>query len=181
MAAGTATAHIYECKSRATRWDYWWYGTGSVYRCVDSNVCHLSHVDTRTIGWSVTEGLSVTFNVAKDAAYAFQASYTFSESITTGDTYTVDYHPPITERLWVKQWFAVTNMDCQQCDWVCSPIGGADPANSSLEPPGQHCEKACDPYQHTVTWVPCRDANCLEYQFSDAFAQCDNSNHCQLN
>ncbi|OAQ58474.1 hypothetical protein VFPPC_11228 [Pochonia chlamydosporia 170] len=115
------------------------------------------------------------------AAHALQGSYTPSESTMTGDTYTVNYYPPKTERLWVKQWFAVTNMDCQQCDWVCSPIGADSTNDGSLEPPSQHCDKACDPYRHTVTWVPHRDANCLEYQFSDAFAQCDNSNYCQQN
>lgn len=184
VAAKTAAASFDECKNQATRWDYWWYGSGPLYRCTDGNTCHLSHIDSKTIGWSVTSGLSVTFNIAKAAAVAFQSSYTFTESTTTSDTYSVDYSPPKTERLWIKQWFAVTDMDCQQCDWVCSPIGSVsanDTIDGSLEQRGQHCEKACDPYQHTVTWVPCKDSNCIEYQFSDAYGQCDHSNHCQQN
>ena len=111
------------CKTDASRWDYWWYGSGPRYRCADHNVCHLSHIDSKTIGWSVTEGGSLTFNLAKSAALGFQSSYTWSESTTTGTTYGVDYYPPETERLWIRQWFAVLDMTCQKCDWVCYPTG----------------------------------------------------------
>lgn len=172
------------CSTTASRWDYWWYGNGPLYRCAEHNVCHISHIDQKTIGWSVTTGGSLSFDLAKSAAVSFGSTYTWSESTTTGDTYTADYYPPETERLWIKQWFAVMDMNCQKCDWICTPIGmaeGGDGNATTLEERGQHCEQACDDKRHVVAWVPCKDASCVEYQFSDAYAQCDNSNHCQQN
>ncbi|EGX87776.1 hypothetical protein CCM_09398 [Cordyceps militaris CM01] len=171
------------CSTDASRWDYWWYGSGPRYNCAEHNVCHISHIDQRTIGWSVTQGGSLGFNLAKSAALGFQSSYTWSESTTTGTTYSVDYYPPETERLWIKQWFAVLDMTCQSCDWVCYPMGQSvdNETDTGLNVGGQHCDRACDPHRHVIAWVPCRDSSCTEYQFSNADAQCDHSNHCQQN
>ncbi|KAJ3494768.1 hypothetical protein NLG97_g3862 [Lecanicillium saksenae] len=142
----TPLTSVDTCSSNASRWDYWWYGSGPRYHCAEDNVCHLSHIYSNTIG----------------------RSYTWSESTTTGTTFTADYRAPETERLWIKQWFVVLDMTCQSSD-------------TGLNVHGQHCDHACDPNRHVVVWVSCKDASGTEYQFSNADAQCDSSNHCQQN
>lgn len=152
-----------DCKTTESHWDYWWYGASDILHCQTAG-CSIATSEAKTVSWSVTEGINFGFSAASVSIGA-TSSYTYGESVTSSLTYTINYNTPGAVRLWRKQWFSVNTVNCLRC-YPCQGIG---------------CKVKCDIRATSVNWVPCSNGNCIEYQVSDANAQCNSANKCSEN
>ncbi|KAJ3475432.1 hypothetical protein NLG97_g9461 [Lecanicillium saksenae] len=141
-----------DCYGYSTRWDYWWYGVGSVVQCGDGQKCSVAKGESTTLTWTTTVGLSIGFPAAKGVSSGFAAGYSFAESNTASLLYTLNWHGPAARRLWVKQWYAVTDVTCRRCTEFCCP-DGCWPRYAEPKP--------------VRFWVPCTDGSCSEFMIDD--------------
>lgn len=154
------------CTDVKTRWEFWWYGVGDVLKCNRGDTCTISTTESKTIGWFVSYGQGIDFGLAKLLSFQFRTTFTWTESYSRSVSHSVEWDGPGDRRLWMKQWFAVTEAKCQPCQFLCY-----------LGP----CRGVFGREQAIKIWVPCTDGSCVEYQVSDAHAQCDKSNNCRKN
>lgn len=154
-----------DCQTLDSHWDYWWYGASDILQCAQGQTCSIASSTATTVSWSVTSGLNFGFKISEAATLGVTSTYTYGESVTSSLTYTINYGGPARDRLWRKQWFAVNTVSCLHCH-ECVGIG---------------CKPPCGGRETSVVWVPCNNGNCIEYQVSDAGAQCNHDNHCQQN
>lgn len=161
---GLAPVYV-DCQTVDSHWDYWWYGASDVLTCKSGQQCQIATSEAKTVSWSVTSGVDFGFTISAAATLSATASYTYGESVTSQLTYQITYNGPASDRLWRKQWFAVNTISCQQCQ-PCLGIG---------------CKPQCGGRVTSVAWVPCKNGNCIEYQVSDANAQCNSANKCSEN
>ncbi|KAJ6788084.1 hypothetical protein PWT90_02531 [Aphanocladium album] len=155
-----------ECYDIRTSWQYWWWGVGNTVNCGAGEDCSIAKGESQTLGWSTTVGFNIGFPAAKGISSGLSASYTFSESYTTSLTYTLHWAGPGARRLWVKQWYAVTDATCKKCSNFCSPEG-CWPRYRKPEP--------------VRFWVPCTQGDCSEFMIDDPHARCDYGNNCSPN
>lgn len=147
----------YKCSNPRSRWDYWWYSASQALMCPPGSPCRITGSHEVPISWSVTRGDPIEYRVAEEAAKQFDGSYTYTAGGTWEDTGSHEVAAGTTQRLWLKQWYVVSDLDCVACTDIDT------------------CSK--DPHA-TTTWTPCTDRSCAETETSDANVRCDSGNHC---
>lgn len=157
LPACSAATH-YECSNARSRWDYWWWSASDPVLCPPRTSCTTNPGGGRTIPWDITQGPSVTFSIAEQASKQFSGSHSYAQTAKWTNTLSYTVQPGATVRLWLKQWYVVSDVDCK----ACTDIG------------------TCSKSQQTTIWVPCTNGDCVEWELSDANGRCDSGNHCTI-
>lgn len=149
----------YECSNPRSRWEYWWYSVTDASSCPAGTSCPRTAKGVFSVPWALTKGDPIDYRVAEQAAKQFDGSYTYTNDAKYNQEFSFTIPPGETWRLWLKQWFVLSDLDCT----ACTDIGTCS-----------HDSQA------TTTWVPCTNSDCVEWQTSDAYARCDSGNNCSL-
>lgn len=152
----SALAKRVECTDMRTYWDYWWYGAGPVLVCGDGQKCVAVKGEGLRIEISISGSGGMEASQLITYAFDFKPSYHWQTSVTTYVKQDIHWTGPAKYRMWLKQWFAVTEATCRTCY-------------------GPNCEA----WGSSKGWLPCRDDDCYQYSVSDAYAKCDSGNHCE--
>lgn len=123
--------------------------------CEGVSSCGITPSGKMPISWSV-KGAPIQYRVAEQASKGFDGGYTYTESGYYESSSTLYIAPGTLGRIWLKQWYVVSDLDCKGCTDI----------------------DTCGDNIPTTVWVPCTDKSCAEIEASDASARCDSGNHC---
>ncbi|OAR02227.1 hypothetical protein LLEC1_03819 [Akanthomyces lecanii] len=144
----SALAKHVECIDVKTYWDYWWYGAGPVLVCGDGQNCVAVKGEGLRIDLSISGSGGMEASQLITYSFGFQSSYHWESSVTTYLKQDIHWTGPAQYRMWLKQWFAVTEASCQTC-----------------------YGPNCNDWAPSKGWMPCRDDDCYQYSVSDAYAR----------
>ncbi|KAM3547148.1 hypothetical protein MY1884_009707 [Beauveria asiatica] len=153
-----------ECYDTKAYWDYWWYGAGPILVCGKGQSCSVPKGEALRINYSIGGSGGMDLFKLLQLSWQFNGGHDWSGWVTTYVKQDINWRGPADNRLWLKQWFAVTEASCRAC------------YGSSPGAPGYYC----DSWDSNKGWMPCKDGSCYEYSVSGAYARCDSGNHCQL-
>ncbi|PMB66851.1 hypothetical protein BM221_006508 [Beauveria bassiana] len=126
--------------------------------------CSVPKGEALRISYSIGGGGGMDLSKLLQLSSQFNGGYDWSGWVTTYVQHDINWRGPADNRLWLKQWFAVTEAYCRAC------------YGSSPGAPGY----SCGSWGSNKGWMPCKDGSFYEYSVSSAYGRCDSGNHCQL-